>query len=82
MKFPNMAKLCANYREAAQISQQQLAVFLGFKNGQFISNVERGICTIPLRKMKVFCGVLKIEKQMAISSIIADNLLKIDRALK
>lgn len=44
------------------LSQGQLGKKLGFSNGQFISNIERGLCSIPLEKCKLLCEALNISK--------------------
>lgn len=52
-KFPNMAKLLKQFRIKNGISQNKLASVLGYKNGQFISNVERGKAGLPLPKQAI-----------------------------
>ncbi len=42
-------------------SQNQLSKLLGYKNGQFISNVERGLCGIPLKGIAKLIEVLDIQ---------------------
>lgn len=44
-------------------SQNQLSKLLGYKNGQFISNVERGLCGIPLKGIGKLIEVLAIEPE-------------------
>ena len=45
-------------REKAGISQKKLAKILGYKNGQLISNVERGLCGVPDHRVIAFCDAL------------------------
>lgn len=61
--FTNIADLIKERRKAhpRNLSQTQLSNLLGYKNGQFISNVERGLCSIPLKGMKKAIEVLKID---------------------
>ncbi len=44
-------------------SQLKLANMLGHKNGQFISNVERSLCSIPLKMLKKTAEILDIDRQ-------------------
>jgi transcriptional regulator with XRE-family HTH domain len=76
-----MSRLCSIYRHAAQMSQGELAKKLKFKNGQFISNVERGMCSIPAKKANLFCEVLNIDKELFIDAYLADAKLNIKEVL-
>lgn len=60
--FKEMAKLIKEARESQKpaISQSELSRLLGYKNGQFISNVERGLCNIPLKMLNNVSDVLSI----------------------
>jgi len=61
-KFHNVARLIKNKRieHPKGYSQTQLSKTLGYKNGQFISNVERGLCSIPLKGLNKFTQTLNI----------------------
>lgn len=63
--FENIAKLIRLKRlnNSKLYSQRELAVLLGFTGGQLISNVERGLCSIPLRKLKAICELLNIREE-------------------
>ena len=62
--FNNIAKLIKEKRNAhpKNYSQSELSKQLGYKNGQFISNVERGLCSIPLKMLQRTCRVLDIKE--------------------
>lgn len=49
--FNNIAKAVNTHRLKSGLTQLQLSKILGYQNGQFISNVERGQCSIPLKKV-------------------------------
>ena len=55
----NMGTVIKTHREKLKLSQREVSEHLGFKNGQFISNVERGMCPIPVYKFKDLAEVLK-----------------------
>ena len=54
-------------------SQSDLSSLLGYKNGQFISNVERGLCNIPLKMLKRVSNVLNIEPSELKRAILKDH---------
>jgi len=62
--FRHIAKLIRDKRLSHKnsYSQSELSSLLGYKNGQFISNVERGLCSIPLKMLKKVCDILDIEQ--------------------
>lgn len=55
-----------------QLSQESLSTQLGYKNGQFISNVERALCGIPLAKMAAVCRILDIPEDELIDVKVRD----------
>jgi len=58
--FNHIARVVRVHREALGISQYHLSQDLGFKNGQFVSNVERGLCSILIRKVGLLVELLSI----------------------
>lgn len=54
-------------------SQSELSHLLGYKNGQFISNVERALCNIPLKMLKKVAKVLDIAPEELKSAILRDQ---------
>lgn len=44
-------------------SQNDVAGILGYKSAQFISNIERGVCSPPMKALKVFMDLYKIPKK-------------------
>ncbi len=49
-RFDEIGDYIKLHRSKAGLSQLSLATFLGYDSGQFISNCERGLCTLPLKK--------------------------------
>lgn len=62
--FRHIAKLIREKRvnHKNSYSQSELSALLGYKNGQFISNVERGLCSIPLKMLKKVSSILDIDQ--------------------
>lgn len=73
--FKNIAQLIRTKRinHPKNYSQSDLSVLLGYKNGQFISNVERGLCNVPLKMMKKISDVLEIEPDDLKHAILKDH---------
>lgn len=72
--FSHIAKLVKTRRlgHPKTYSQTELSTLLGYKNGQFISNVERGLCSIPLKNLKRLCEVLEISQDDLKSALLKD----------
>ena len=70
--FNTIATVIKTTREVKNISQALLSKSIGYKNAQFISNVERGLCSIPAKKVKVVAEVLGIEIDEVVSAMVAD----------
>ena len=74
-EFKNVAKLVRSSRinHPKEYSQAQLSHLLGYKNGQFVSNVERALCSIPLKMLLKLSKILDIPKDDLIGAIQKDN---------
>ncbi len=62
-------------------SQNQLSKLLGYKNGQFISNVERGLCGIPLKGVQKLIEVLNLDSRDLKNAMLRDYEETIDSFL-
>jgi transcriptional regulator with XRE-family HTH domain len=73
--FKNIAFLVRTKRinHPKSYSQSDLSLLLGYKNGQFISNVERGLCNVPLKMMKKISEVLDIGPEDIKAAILKDH---------
>ena len=54
-------------------SQSELSNLLGYKNGQFISNVERSLCSIPLKMLTKVSEILDIAHDEIKSAMLKDQ---------
>ena len=86
--FENIAEVVKTYRKIAineetgkNYSQLELSQAIGYSNGQFISNVERGLCSIPLNNIKRLCGVLNIPDEIIKLALINDYTADITEKL-
>ena len=73
--FENIAKLIRLKRvnHAKGYSQSELSHLLGYKNGQFISNVERALCNIPLKMLRRVSEILDITQDELKTAILKDH---------
>jgi len=73
--FENIAKLIKTKRtqHAKGYSQSELSHLLGYKNGQFISNVERALCNIPLKMLGRVAEILDIPHNDLRDAILKDH---------
>lgn len=60
------------------LSQAELSKLLGYKNGQFISNVERGLCSIPLKMLARVGEILHLSDEQLKQAILNDYAAMID----
>lgn len=81
--FENIAKLIRTKRlsHPKGYSQSELSNLLGYKNGQFISNVERALCNIPLKMLRKVSEVLDIKPEELKTAILRDHEMTIDNYL-
>merc|ERR1712003_425923 len=79
-EFDNIATLIRAKRRSLspKVSQQDLSYKLGYKNGQFISNIERGLCSVPLRSLGTICDVLDVSRQELKETLLKDYAQTID----
>lgn len=81
--FENIAKLIRDKRTSHPkgYSQSELSQLLGYKNGQFISNVERALCNVPLKMLKRVSEVLDIDTEHLKAAILKDQEVTLDNFL-
>ena len=72
--FEGIAVLVKNYRlqHPKKLSQTELSNLLGYKNGQFVTNVERGICSIPLKALRDLQKILMIPQDELVRAMVSD----------
>lgn len=82
VEFENIGELTRLSRKEKGLSQLELGEKLGYGNAQFISNLERGICGLPKKKMKKFCKLLTVSHPDVVRVMAEDYEAKLWRALK
>ena len=81
--FKNIADLIKTKRlqHPKAYSQSELSHLLGYKNGQFISNVERALCNIPLKMLTRVSEVLDIDSSELKEAILRDQEVTLNNYL-
>lgn len=78
----NLGEIIRVGRAKTNVSQSQLAKKLGYKNGQYISNVERGQCSLPVRHIAQAGDILNIHPENIANAMISDYADKINNAIR
>lgn len=61
MSLKSIGKRIKKRRESLGITQKEMASRLGFRTCQFISNIERGVASIPSAKIDEFANILELD---------------------
>ena len=82
--FTHIAKLIRDKRVShpKNYSQSELSQLLGYKNGQFISNVERALCNIPLKMLTRVCEILNVSPVDLKEAMLLDHQQTLDNFLE
>lgn len=76
-QFENIARLVKEKRILKKLSQCDLSNAIGFKNAQFISNIERGVCSIPIAKISKLSEALDVHHEVIREAIVQDFAFKV-----
>lgn len=76
-----LTKIVLTRRKLLNITQYELATKLGFSNGQFASNVERGVCEWPPKYFKKISNLLRLDLDEIIEANMEDHLKWLKRSL-
>ena len=73
-KSNRSGKLVRQARQSKNMSQGKLGTMLGLKTGatQYISNIERGLCQFPPKKIYRVAVILNITTEDLINSVVED----------
>ena len=76
--FKNIGNLIKSKRlkainvKGGPMSQSDLSEIIGYKNGQFVSNVERALCSIPAKMAKKVRAALDITADEMMDAYLKD----------
>jgi len=77
---PNLIKT-RREQKLPKISQKTLSLKIGYKNGQFVSNIERGICSLPPEKILQVCSYIDVTPNELIDAMVDDFRLSIEKEI-
>ena len=77
----NISALIRSKRAEFGISQDALALQLGFKNGQYISNVERDLCGFPVKHLNSLSKVIHVSTIQLVDAYKSDCAEYIEGAI-
>ena len=78
MNFKNIAKLIREKRLKKKLTQGQLGAMLGYPSAQFVSNIERGLCGYPAKKVGKLVKLLDVLPEEIKAAMIKDYSGKLD----
>ncbi len=81
MKFKNQATAIKELRESRGMTQKDFAYAMKLEHAQFVSNAERGVCAIPLEKLRNL-KLEENEKEVIHHAKVLDLSNEIKRILK
>lgn len=76
-----LSKLIRQKRKKKKMSQRDLALALGYPNAQIVSNIERGICSLPIKRFKQTSEILSVDLKKIKSCYLKDVKMDLDRTL-
>ncbi|MCO4793343.1 MAG: helix-turn-helix transcriptional regulator [Bacteriovoracaceae bacterium] len=81
--FGHIAQLIKSSRlsHPKKFSQTELSTELGYKNGQFISNIERGLCSVPVKSLSLLTRTLDIDPITLKDALLKDMEKTLDNYL-
>lgn len=76
-KKPSFSQYLKQKREAACLSQKQVADRLGYTTPQFISNWERGLSTPPMKALKKIADLYQTPAEEMFDLLLQDTLQQV-----
>jgi len=81
-----IGKFLKQHRVKVGLTQSDVAQRLGYTSPQFISNIERGLCSAPIKHLKDFASMYNLDSEELIGLLLSEHesLLRValsDRSL-
>lgn len=82
-KFNNVAMVVRRGREdLTSLSQGEVSKKLGYKNGQFISNIERGLASVPPKIINKLAKTIKVKPALIVTAMVQDERERLESIVK
>lgn len=72
-QFKNMARLLKMARKESDTTQRQVSRALKLSSPQFMSNAERGLCSLPPKHFQKYAKITGVNIRRLISAHVADS---------
>lgn len=69
-------------RKAKKLSQEELARLLGYDSGQFVSDWERGLSAIPMKKLADICKLLKLDLEQLFELLLQFSVERLSESMR
>lgn len=76
------ARVLRRARIKVGMSQAEISRRIGYTSGQFVSNLERGISSLPMSRMTALCDLLRIKPQVLLGAMTRDMVKKAKLKMK
>lgn len=76
-----MGTLIRRRRHELAVSQTKLAKMLNLGSGQLISNIERGRCGFPRKRLKRLCRALFLDQELVLNICVEEERSRIAKSL-
>jgi transcriptional regulator with XRE-family HTH domain len=70
--FRHIANTTRVLRVNCRLSQDALASLLGWKNAQYVSNIERALCSVPMESVGKLSHIFGVDTEVIVTSILKD----------
>lgn len=77
VNYIGSATIIKKIRRESRLTQAELTAMLGMRNGQYVSNMERGLAKIPAKYVGFLCKKFNIDKNEIIEAIVEDERRRI-----
>lgn len=77
----NLGKHLKDQRQDIGLTQAEVADRLGLTSPQFVSNFERGLCSPPLKDLKLLIKIYKMDANSVIKLILDQEEKRLRKAL-
>lgn len=68
-------------RESSGLTQSEVAKKLGYGSSQFISNIERGISSVPIKALKMLIQIYEIDPIETVDALLSEKREKLIQSL-
>ena len=76
-----LGELISKRRRQLGITQAKISSLLGYSNGQFISNIERGSSDMPKHQLKKMCRILLLDQHLVYDVMMSEYAKVVAKSL-